>query len=155
MHVLIEQQIRRIGRLLLLGVSLAPLSLASDAFAQQSPGCLGGGPEADALVSYVQRLVTEDSEAIRTTRARYHLVLGSAEQVTLVTDDQLCRRAARTYSHRLDDRGRLDRAVWVVYIDGERDDQRYVVLDPSELVGEFQLHMVFDRTFKLLAQFAG
>lgn len=110
---------------------------------------------AKGLLSYAKRLASEESADMAENRELYSIPKTPASEVSYVTDEKLCRRAARKYHHAVGDHGKLDRQVYVVRIGNDRKQLRYIVLDPSEPGGEFQVYVVFDWRFKALAGFAG
>lgn len=136
------------SRVIMMFAAMA-LLLAPPAGAQDA-GCRPTDEAAQGLREYAILLATEQSQEMIETRRVYGLVAVPESEVLIVTDRKTCAAAARKYQHALGDRGRSDRRVYVVQI-GER----YIVYDPDERAGEFTVHMVFDKHFKLLATFAG
>jgi hypothetical protein len=126
------------------------LVAVSGVSAAQEPGCRATDENAEGFRDYAVQLATEQSPEMIQTRQTYGIVAVPETEVQIVTDRQTCAAAARKYKHALGEHGKSDRLVYVVRI-GER----YVVYDPDEKAGEFTVHMVFDKHFKLLATFAG
>ena len=130
---------------------LASLLLAAPAAAEAQAGCRPVDDHAEGLREYALQLATEQSPQMDSTRQRYGLVRVAEAEVQIVADDrQVCAAAARKFQHELGEKGKAERQVYVVRIG-----DRYLVTDPTATAGEFHLHMVFDRHFKLLASFAG
>lgn len=134
---------------------LMPL-VPSEAQAQQPDlGCLPPDDRAEQLLAYATRLAHDTGSAYDDARQRYQISLSPDAIVELVSDDQTCRKAARSFAHATGDKGRIERNVYAVVIHGDRTTERFIVLDPAETLGEYQAHIVFDRNFKVLARFAG
>ena len=139
------------------GVLLVLASLLPSALHAQQPdlGCLPTDGRAEQLLAYATRLVRDATQPYAEARQRYQIVASADAAVEIVTDERTCRRAARSFARSSGARGRTERRVHVVTIRGDRDTERFMVLDPLETVGEFQVVVVFDRNFRVLAQFAG
>ncbi len=134
-------------------VALAALILVAPThgvIAAQEAGCRPTDEHVEGLKEYALQLATEQGADMDTLRARYGIARVDAAQVEIVSDAKTCAAAARKFKHELGERGRSDRQVYVV-----RVGDRYIVSDPTATAGEFEVHMVFDRHFKLLASFAG
>jgi len=107
--------------------------------------------ETVALKDYMDRLVTgTDSESVA-TRTQYHLPALSASRVTVVTARSVCNRAGDAYHTTVAKPGtpRVPRTLVVIKVGGSR----YVVLDPNEHAGEFQLNAIFDSKWHYLIGF--
>ena len=128
-------------------LALTAIALAARASAAQ--GCLPTDEHAQALREYGVVLATDTSAKIDTMRVDYGLVRVPASEVQIVTDKQVCATAARRFDAEQGEhkKGRL---VYVV-----RVGTRYIVTDPKATMGEFQIHVVYDKNFKRLAGFAG
>ena len=139
------------------GVLLVLASLFPNALHAQQPdiGCLPRDAEAESLLAYVTLLVRDDRQPYVETRQRYQISGSADAPVEIVTDERTCRRAAQSFARGIGATDRVERRVHVVTIRGDRDTERFIVLDPLETVGEFQAHVVFDRDFRVLARFAG
>ena len=139
------------------GVLLVLASLFPNALYAQQPdiGCLPTEGGAEKLLAYAILLVRDGTQPYVETRQRYQIVASADATVEIVTNEQTCKRAARSFARAVGERGRRARRVYVVAIRGHPDTGRFMVLDPLETVGEFQVVVVFDRTFRVLAQFAG
>ncbi len=139
------------------GVLLVLASLFPNALHAQQPdlGCLPTDGRAEGLLAYVTLLVRDERQPYVETRQRYQISGSADAPVEIVTDEQTCRRAARSFARASGARAGAERRVHVVTIRGDRDTERFIVLDPLETVGEFQVVVVFDRNFRVLAQFAG
>lgn len=110
--------------------------------------------QAVALKSYVVRLVTAPptDTLLSNTRSRYNIPAGSASAVSIETGKKKCESAAKGYHQALHPgTPQVGRAVVVIKV----GNSRYVVLDPSEPAGEFQVHVVLDNHWNLLAIFTG
>ena len=141
----------RFGLLLIL-TSLLPGTLRAQ---QPDLGCFASDDRAEQLLGYVTRLAHDASQAYEDARHRYQIAFLPDAVIELLSDEQTCRRAARSFAHAAGEKGRIERRVYVVAIRGDRTTERFIVLDPAETVGEYQAHMVFDSNFKVLARFAG
>ncbi len=134
---------------LVAALAAAMLVIGSHASAQDA-GCRPTDANAEGLRQFAVRLATDPSARMEAKRQRYSLVPVAATEVQIVTDPQTCATAARKFKHGLGESGKSDRQVYVV-----RVGDRYIVYDPTAKAGEFEVHMVFDKHFKLLASFAG
>ena len=133
----------------MLALSAVTLFVFAATSGAQGAGCRPTDEHAHALREYAVLLATEQSPQMDRTRHQYGIVVVPASEVKLVTDTQTCGAAARKYKHVLRKKGKSDHLVYVV-----RVGERYIVYDPDEKVGEFTVHMVFDKHFVLLASFA-
>ena len=127
------------------------LGLASRGTAQTYTCLPATSSEAVALKDYMDRLVTRtDSESVA-TRTQYHLPALSASKVTVVTATSVCNRAGDAYHTTVAKPGtpRVTRTLVVIKVGGSR----YVVLDPNEHMGEFQLNAIFDIKWRYLIGF--
>jgi hypothetical protein len=106
--------------------------------------------DATNLRDYVVRLTGGDPSLDQTRRV-YELPLTSASQVKTETLPKICTAAARAYH--LAVRGpsapAISRKVVVVKV----GTSRYVVLDPAERQGEFEVTVIFDARFHALVSF--
>lgn len=121
---------------------------------QPDLGCLPQDGRAEGLRRYATRLVRDESLPYVETRQRYQIVASADAIVEIVTDEPTCIRAAVSFARASGRTDQTVRRVYVVAIRGDRDTERFMVLDPLETVGEFQVTVVFDRNFRVLAQFA-
>jgi len=105
------------------------------------------------LRDYVVRLVTEADTALVATRIRYQLPKVAASKVTVVTSASICANAGNAYHAAVTSPGTaaISRTLVVLKVGSTR----YVVTDPSQTAGEFQMYAVFDSKWKWLAGFAG
>lgn len=134
-------------------IALAAMVLASPSrgvLDAQEAGCRPTDEHVQGLREYALQLATEQSADMDSLRTRYGIVRVDASQVEIVSDARTCASAARKFKHELGEHGKSDRQVYVV-----RVGERYIVSDPTAKAGEFEVHMVFDKHFKLLATFAG
>ena len=107
-------------------------------------------PSSLALHDYTVRLTGGDSTLAR-TREAYRLPAVPASQVRIVEDKSTCQRAARAYHRAV--RGAaatpIARSVAVIRV----GTTRYLVLDPAEREGEFEVTVIFDSDFTSLLAF--
>jgi len=129
---------------------LAPSSAVSQSFS-----CVPAQhPQAIVLKNYVVRLVTASTAdtLVANTRSRYDLPAVSASAVRIETDKKRCESAAKGYHEALHPGvPQVSRSVVVIKVGSSR----YVVLDPAERAGEFQVHVVMDNHWETLAVFTG
>jgi hypothetical protein len=106
--------------------------------------------DAKTLKDYATRLTSGDA-TLETTRTTYSLPLTPAKQVSLVTTKSVCQQAAQAYHRAV--RGptvpQISRTVVVVKVGSTR----YLVLDPVEQAGEYNVTVVFDAGFAPIAAF--
>ncbi len=135
---------------LLLAIAILGLCVPGSA---QTYTCLPDTAEAaDVLRDYVVRLVTgTDSETVA-IRNRYGLPVVAASKVAVVNTASTCKKAGDAYHAAVTPSGtpRVSRTLAVIKVGSTR----YVVLDPNEKAGEFELHMVFDRNWNYVIGFA-
>lgn len=140
-----QRRTRIIGLILLVLLALVTRTSAAQTYA-----CDATSKDAGALKSYVTRLTSGDL-AQDSTRITYKLPQTTAKQVTLVTTKSVCQQAAQAYHRAV--RGptppQISRTVVVVKV----GTTRYVVLDPVEREGEYEVTVIFDATFVPLAAF--
>jgi hypothetical protein len=102
------------------------------------------------LRDYVLRLTGSDP-SLDSTRMAYHLPLASANQVRVATQANTCKSAAQAYHAAV--RGRsepqISRSVVVIKVGVGR----YVVVDPAERAGEFEVTVILNGDFQPLASF--
>ena len=100
-----------------------------------------------SLQDYALRLSGGDPEVA----GKYDMPRVPAADVKVVTDRRICRRAARAYHTAV--RGRevrqISRRVAVIKVGSTR----YLVLDPAEHEGEFEVTIIFDSKFAPLLAF--
>lgn len=108
------------------------------------------GTDALNLRDYVVRLTGGDP-SLTSTRLEYQLPLTSPSQVKTVGQSNTCSEAAQAYH--LATRGpsvpAISRSVVVIKV----GNSRYVVMDPVELAGEFQVTVIFNSNFQALVSF--
>ncbi len=104
--------------------------------------------EAQPLRDHVVALVTGTDSGSIATRKLYHLPALSASKVTVVTTTSVCNRAGDAYHTTVARPGtpRVSRTLVVIKVGRSR----YVVLDPNERAGEFQLNDIFDSKWHYL-----
>ena len=129
---------------------LLVVMLTRPAFGQTYSCLPDTATDAVNLRDYVVRLTGGDP-ALNSTRLVYQLPLASQSQVQLVTTSKTCKDAAQAYH--LAVRGAstpaISRSVAVIKV----GNSRYVVIDPSERAGKFEVTVVFDTSFQPLASF--
>jgi hypothetical protein len=135
--------------------SILLAACALPAVAQQGvSACRGADDDAEDLIAYAQLLAAPTDDDLVQTAAAYSIPPVGANQVALLTDGNLCSRAARSYAQELDERGPVSRRVYLVRIGIARDDIRYLVVDPDHRAGNYEIVMVFDHRFQRLASFS-
>jgi len=121
--------------------------------AAQTYTCLAGTQwAASSLRDYVVRLVTgTDSESVA-TRNRYQLPATIASKVTVETSSTLCNKAGAAYHTAVTAPGTppVSRTLALVKVGSTR----YVVLDPNQRAGEFEVNIVFDSKWIRLVGFS-
>jgi hypothetical protein len=120
------------------------------------PMCLGTGggvePSYAALrVAYMVKLVTATDSAMSAKRQRYGLPTLQSSDVTLVTDEAICTRAARAYADIALANPVTPVPVYVIRVGATR----YYVSSPEVLAGEYSPQLIFSNTFARIAGFAG
>ncbi len=100
-----------------------------------------------ALQDYALRLSGGDREVA----GNYNMPRVAASDVQAVTDRRICRRAARAYHTAVRGPGvpQVSRRVVVIKVGSTR----YLVLDPAEREGEFEVTVIFDSRFAPLLAF--
>jgi hypothetical protein len=103
------------------------------------------------LKDYMLRLTSGADTSYEATRQQYQLPLAPATQVQVVTRTKTCKAAAQAYHRAV--RGAaappISRSVAVIKVGSSR----YVVLDPTEHEGEYQVTVIFNGSFQSLAAF--
>jgi hypothetical protein len=118
----------------------------------QTYTCLSGTVwAASSLRDYVVRLVTGTDSASVATRTRYQLPATTASKVTVETSSTVCNKAGGAYHSAEVPAGTpaISRTLAVVKVGATR----YVVLDPNERVGEYEVNIVFDSKWVMLVRF--
>jgi hypothetical protein len=109
-------------------------------------------PTTVGLQDYVVRLTGGDPNLLKKRQA-YHLPAATASQVQVVKTKSVCQQAAQAYNKAV--RGpsapQISRTVVVIKV----ANSRYVVQDPAELQGEFNVTVIFDASFTPLVSFNG
>jgi hypothetical protein len=122
--------------------------LAGSSVQAQSYSCVAAkAPAVLALQDYALRLSGGDPEVA----GKYNMPRVASSDVEVVTDGRTCRRAARAYHTAV--RGpavpQISRRVVVIKVGSTR----YLVLDPAEHEGEFEVTVIFDSKFAPLLAF--
>lgn len=126
---------------------------------QQASTCIPIGEEDSIGVYLLSRVATfavnPDSE-YNAVRILYQLPLVSAGEISLVTDEKICGKAATAYAAALTDKGSgLSGRVLVAKL-GTGGALRYVVLDPYfayDSIRKSYVHLVMNSTFNMLHTF--
>lgn len=109
-------------------------------------------PATVGLQDYVVRLTGGDPTLLK-KRQGYQLPAATLSQVQVVKTKSVCQQAAQAYNKAV--RGpsapQISRTVVVIKVGSSR----YVVQDPAELQGEFDVTVIFDSSFKPLVSFNG
>ena len=103
------------------------------------------------LYYYIRRLVTGTDSASVATRNVYQLPAVSASKVTVVTTASACQQAGDAYHAAVTPPGTpaVSRTLVVIKV----GTTRYVVADPNEIRGEFEVNIVFDAKWKYVFGF--
>ncbi len=103
------------------------------------------------LYYYVVRLVTGTDSDMVATRRRYKLPSVDKSKVSVVTTSSVCNQAGAAYHASVTPPGTpaIPRTLVVIKV----GTTRYVVLDPNEHAGEFQLNAIFDSKWHYLIGF--
>ena len=103
------------------------------------------------LYYYVVRLVTGTDSAMVAARSLYKLPSVNKSKVRVVTTPSVCNQAGAAYHATVTPPGTpaIPRTLVVIKVGATR----YVVLDPNEHAGEFQLNAIFDSKWHYLIGF--
>ena|SRR5689334_14088779 len=106
---------------------------------------------AHELYHYVVRLVTATDSATVATRNVYHLPAVTPSKVTVVSTTSVCTQAGAAYHAAAAPPGTppLSRTLLVIKV----GNTRYVVVDPNEKTGEFDVNVIFDSQWQFLFSF--
>src|SRR5436190_23370966 len=101
------------------------------------------------LYYYVVRLVTGTDSALVANRTRYNLPSVDKSKVSVVTTATICRQAGAAYHAAVTPPSTppVSRTRVVVKV----GTTRYVVVDPNQKAGEFEVNEVFDKNWNRLA----
>jgi len=130
---------------------LPACSLGVRAAGAQTYSCAAANaPATLAVKNYVIRLTGAEPALIK-TRQGYQLPPATASQVQIIKTKSICQRAAQAYHRAV--RGpsapQVSRTVVVIKV----GTTRYVVEDPAELEGEFNVTVIFDAGFGYLVSY--
>ena len=117
----------------------------------QTYACVApNSPNALALQDFAVRLTGGDS-TLNTTRQAYQLPTVAPSEVQIVKTESICRQAAQAYHKavRGNSAPQVPRSVAVIKV----GTTRYLVLDPAEREGEFEVTVIFDSAFAPLVSF--
>jgi len=108
--------------------------------------------QALAMQDYMVRLVTGSDSASVATRTAYQLPSLAASKVSVVTNTNTCKSAGTAYEKALNPSGTpaVSRSMVVIQI----GTTRYGILDPNEKNGEYEVNMITDNKFVVLAKFS-
>jgi hypothetical protein len=105
-----------------------------------------------SLRDYIVSLVTATTDtAVTSTRDLYQLPATTASNVTIQSGAATCNKAGAAYNAAQNANPAISRTLVVIKIGSTR----FVVLDPNQRAGEFQVHTIFDSKWSYLAQFIG
>lgn len=104
------------------------------------------------LCDYMIRLVTATDTALVAHRTLYQLPVVDASKVSIVTTAKVCKDAGNAYENEVNLSGTpsASRSMVVVKV----GTTRYAIVDPAQRAGEYQLYMITDQNFVILARFA-
>jgi len=105
-----------------------------------------------AMKDYIIRLVTGTDSVTVATRAQYQLPIVDASKVSVVTTTNTCQSAGAAYEKALNPTGTpaVSRSMVVIKI----GTTRYAIIDPVEKNGEYEVNMITDSKFAVLAMFS-
>jgi hypothetical protein len=106
-----------------------------------------------SLRDYMIRLVTATDTELVATRILYQLPVVAATEVIVDSSSAICNRAGAAYHSAVAVEGTppTSRTLAVVRV----GKTRFVVLDPKQMAGEFEIHVIFDSKWNRLAAFIG
>lgn len=87
------------------------------------------------------------------TAEAYGILQTPVDQVTISSDAHVCAKAARRFNQEAGRHGKVTRPVYVIQIGTAKNQERYIVVDPTESAGEYGVAMVFDAHFKHIISF--
>lgn len=101
---------------------------------------------------YIVSLVTGTDSVTVATRTQYQLPIVDASKVSVVTAANTCQRAGGAYEKALNPAGTpaVSRSMVVIKI----GTTCFAIIDPAERNGEYEVNMITDNKFNVLAQFA-
>lgn len=104
------------------------------------------------LKNYVTQVVTGNSDWNQ-VRQKLQLPTATSQNVSVVTQTKACKDAAIAYNIAVHGPSApaVSRQVVIIKVGSTR----YVVLDPTEAAGEYQLFVIFDSGFHALASYHG
>lgn len=136
-----------------LSAALCLLGALSTRTKAQTYTCLNDTSETtQALRDYIIRLVTGTDSATVATRSAYQLPAVAASKVSVVTTASICKKAGPAYLAAVNAPGTPQHSRTLVVI--KVGTTRYVVVDPNELTGEFENHIIFDSNWNFLIGFS-
>ena len=130
-----------------------PLSLPLTRVSAQTYTCRSAtSAETLAMQDYMVRLVTGSDSVTVATRTAYQLPSLAASKVSVVTNTNTCKSAGVAYEKAINPSGTpaVSRSMVVIQI----GTTRYGILDPNEKNGEYEINMIIDNKFVVLAKFS-
>jgi hypothetical protein len=105
-----------------------------------------------AMQDYMVRLATGTDSLTVATRTQYQLPSVDASKVSVVTTANTCQTAGAAYEKALNPTGTpaVSRSMVVIKIGSTR----YAIIDPAEKNGQYEVNMIMDSKFNLLAMFS-
>jgi hypothetical protein len=100
-------------------------------------------------VRYLEGVASGADSLAMVTRTALQIPAASADQVSIVMDERICKKVAAAYFAALG-KAVTGRSLYVI-----RVGSGYVAVDPTELVGVWSVAMTLDRHFTVLAKFTG
>ena len=110
--------------------------------------------DAVSIRDYMVRLVTATTDtSLVTTRTTYHLPALDSSKVSIVTNAKTCGSAAIAYNKAIHGANApaVSRNIVVVKI----GTTRYVLIDPLERYGEYEINVITDSNFVVSSTFGG
>ena len=107
-------------------------------------GCAAPDQNSANALTYYAGIASSADSLDAAFRSKYALSLTPAEQVVLVSDSVECAAATAAYTREAQDSSTA-RTVHVVKVGDRR-----IVIDPSYMIGEWSVAMVFDSTYVTL-----
>jgi hypothetical protein len=124
------------------------LAFGSTSAAAQQRACrLADDEHARILRDYARRLTSGDT-SLASTRELYQLPPTKPGDVRIVTDEAVCQRAAQAFHVAVRGDSAPPRARQVAVVQVGRN--RFLVLDPEQRQGEYELTVIFDAAWRYL-----
>lgn len=139
-----------VSRLFLLG-AVVVLGSATSASAQTYTCLTDTAFEATHLRDYIASIVTATDSATVDKQNLYQLPATRASKITIETSSTTCTKAGAAYNVVQNANPAVSRTLAVIKVGSTR----FVVLDPNQMAGEFQVYVIFDFKWSYLAGFIG